>query len=143
MEIEAALVENRQSSRRERGHMAKTSVYISFDYDNDKLLKDFVIGQAKLPDSPFEIADHSIKEEVRGDWVANAETRIKKSEVVMVIVGPQTYRAQGVKKEVALARKHGKRVVQVIGYRDSDPTPVEDAGRLYRWNWENLRKILE
>ena len=29
-------------------------VFVSFDYDYDKTLKDFLIGQAKNPDSPFE-----------------------------------------------------------------------------------------
>ena len=32
-------------------------VFVSFDYDNDKSLKEFIIGQAKLPDSPFEASD--------------------------------------------------------------------------------------
>jgi len=42
--------------------MAKKRAFVSFDYDNDKVLKDFIIGQAKLPDSPFEVVDTSIKE---------------------------------------------------------------------------------
>ena len=27
--------------------------FISFDFDRDKTLKDFMVAQAKLPDSPF------------------------------------------------------------------------------------------
>ena len=34
-------------------------VFVSFDFDNDKKLKDFIIGQSKLPDSPFEVSDWS------------------------------------------------------------------------------------
>ena len=41
--------------------MTKKKVFVSFDFDNDKVLKDFLIGQAKLEDSPFEVADHSLK----------------------------------------------------------------------------------
>ena len=37
-------------------------VFVSFDFDNDKALKEFIIGQSKLPDSPFEVADWSMKE---------------------------------------------------------------------------------
>lgn len=40
--------------------VAKKRAFISFDYDNDETLKTFLIGQAKLPDSPFELADWSI-----------------------------------------------------------------------------------
>ena len=39
--------------------MANKRVFISFDFDNDKRLKDFIIGQSKLPDSPFEVIDHT------------------------------------------------------------------------------------
>lgn len=34
--------------------------FISFDYDHDARLKDLLIGQSKLPDSPFEVHDWSI-----------------------------------------------------------------------------------
>ena len=43
--------------------MAKKKVFVSFDFDNDKVLKEFIIGQSKLSDSPFEVSDHSLKEE--------------------------------------------------------------------------------
>lgn len=42
--------------------MAKKRVFISFDFDNDKALKEFMLGQSKLADSPFEIIDTSLKE---------------------------------------------------------------------------------
>lgn len=48
--------------------MAKTRVFISFDFDHDSDLRDLLAGQAKNPDSPFEIADWSVKEELTGDW---------------------------------------------------------------------------
>ena len=44
--------------------MAKKRVFISFDYDHDETLKTFLVGQAKLPDSPFDLADWSIKEAI-------------------------------------------------------------------------------
>lgn len=123
--------------------MPKTPVYVSFDYDNDRVLKEFVIGQSKLPGSPFEVVDHSIKESIRGDWVAEAARRIKRSSVVLVIVGKYTSRAQGVLKEVALARQNNIKVVQFIGYKDANPDPVPNAGRLYRWSWPNLEAVLK
>lgn len=39
--------------------MPKKRAFISFDFDNDKTCKDFIIGQSMLPDSPFEAADWS------------------------------------------------------------------------------------
>jgi hypothetical protein len=121
----------------------KTPIFVSFDFDNDRRLKDFIIQQARRPDSPFQVIDHSLKEAApEMSWEAKAYRAIGRARVVLVMVGPQTHRAPGVLKEIKMARDQGKKVVQIIGYRDGNYTPVKDAGQLYRWNWENLRKIL-
>lgn len=118
-------------------------VFVSFDFDNDKTLKDFLIGQSKLSDSPFDIIDWSMKEAApERSWEDKAETRIKKSDLVIVMVGPYTYRAPGVLKEVKMARDNNKPIVQIIGYKNGNYTPVPGAGRLYAWNWDNLKKIV-
>lgn len=123
--------------------MAKKKVFVSFDFDNDRVLKDFIIGQAKLPDSPFEVVDTSLKEAApMKTWEDKARASIKRSDIVVVMVGATTCRAPGVLKEVNMARQEGVRLVQVIGYRDTSPTPVPNAGTLYRWNWANLKTLL-
>ncbi len=122
--------------------MAKKA-FISFDFDNDKALKDLIAGQAKLPDSPFTMDDWSMKEAApQRDWKADAEARIKRSDVVIVMVGNNTHKAPGVLAEVDMARRNGVPIVQIIGSPVHTPPAVPNAGRLYRWNWENLKKIL-
>ena len=123
--------------------MSKTRVYVSFDFDNDEELKHLIVGQAKNEDSPFELADWSIKEEVSSNWKAEAEDRIKRSDVVLVVVGEKTHCAHGVLVEVELAKKHGKRIVQIKGRANSHPKPVPGAGVLHEWSWDNLRKYLK
>lgn len=121
----------------------KKRVFISFDFDNDKALKDFIIGQSRLTDSPFEVIDHSLKEAApERNWEAKARSAIVRAEIVMVMVGPKTHRAAGVLKEVQMARDLGKQIVQIIGYKDENYTAVPNAGRLYQWNWGNLKKLL-
>ena len=121
----------------------KSKVFVSFDFDNDRKLKDFIIGQAKLPDSPFEIIDHSLKEAApERSWEQKAHTAIAKSDIVIVMVGEKTHQAEGVLKEVRMARNLKKRIVQVIGYQNRNYTAVPGAGRLYSWNWENLKNLL-
>ena len=123
--------------------MAKKPAFISFDFDNDKVLKEFIIGQSKHDDSPFEVIDQSLKEAApEKDWVEKARRAIKRSEIVIVMVGEKTHKASGVLKEVAIAREEEKKIVQIIGYKDGDYTAVPNAGRLYSWNWENLKKLL-
>ena len=123
--------------------MAKKRVFVSFDFDNDKVLKDFIIGQSRLSDSPFEVTDQSLKESAPlSEWEKKARSAIKRSEIVLVMVGKNTYKASGVLKEVNIAREERIKIVQMIGYRDGDYTLVPNAGTLYRWNWENLKKLL-
>jgi len=86
--------------------MAKKRAFVSFDFD--KALKDFIVGQARLSDSPFEIADWSMKEAAPPrNWEREAEARINRSDSVIVMVGHYTHRAAGVLKEVAMARRNG------------------------------------
>jgi predicted GTPase len=123
--------------------MAKKRVFVSFDFDNDKKLKDFIVGQARLPDSPFDIVDTSLKEAApMKTWEEKARAAIKRSDLVLVMVGPNSHRAPGVLKEVGMAREEKKPVVQVIGYKDGDYTALPEAGKLYQWNWDNLKKLL-
>lgn len=123
--------------------MAKKRVFVSFDFDNDQTLKHFIVGQSRLADSPFDIVDISLTEAApEKTWEYKARTAIEKSEIVLVIVGPKTHRASGVLKEVKMARDAKIPIVQIIGYKDGDYTPVPDAGWLYTWNWDNLKKIL-
>lgn len=123
--------------------LTKKRVFVSFDFDNDRVLKDFILGQARLPDSPFDVLDHSLKEAApESDWTTKARAAIKRSELVLVMVGEQTHRAHGVLKEVAMARAEGVPIVQVIGYREGSYTAVPNAGRLYAWNWDNLKRLL-
>jgi Thoeris protein ThsB, TIR-like domain len=118
-------------------------VFVSYDYDQDKVLKDLLIGQAHNPQCPFEIIDGSLKEAApEAGWEKKAAVRMRKADLVVVLVGADTHRAPGVLKEVSLARKLGKRVVQLIGHKDGHHPRVKGGGVLYKWTWQNLEKIL-
>lgn len=124
--------------------MAKKKVFVSFDFDNDKALKDFIIGQAKNEDSPFEVSDYSLKEaKPDKDWLEHATAAIRRSDVFIVMLGPKTKYATGVRQEVAVAKELAKSRFQLIGYKDgSSDWAVIDGGRVYSWNWDNLKKLL-
>ena len=125
-------------------NMAKKKVFVSFDFDNDKTVKDFIVGQAKNPDSPFEISDHSLKEAApEKDWLARAQAAIARADVFIIMLGPKTKNASGVLKELKIANEKNKEKFQIIGYRDgTENWAVPGGGRVYRWNWENLKKLL-
>lgn len=119
-------------------------LFVSFDFDNDRVLRDFIIGQAKLPDSPFEVTDVSLKEAApQADWEAKARRAIAGADKFVIMLGSDTARASGVLKEVQMAIQLGKPRYQIIGYRDgSADWAVPGGGRVYRWDWDNLKNIL-
>jgi hypothetical protein len=91
------------------GYMAKTKLFVSFDFDNDKILRDFIIGQAKLADSPFEVSDYSLKEAaLEKNCEAKARAAISRADKFVVMLGSRTRTAPGVKKEVGWQRVLGK-----------------------------------
>lgn len=124
--------------------MAKKKVFVSFDFDHDKVLKDFIIGQSKLSDSPFEISDHSLKEaKPEKDWLDHASRAIARSDVVIFMLGSKTKNASGVLKELKIANEKGKNKFQIIGYKNgSSDWAIPGAGRTYKWDWQNLKKLL-
>lgn len=121
--------------------MAKR-VFISFDYDNDVDLKNGLVGQAKLPDSPFVIEDWSVKDASPG-WKADALARIKRSDLVIVICGEYMATATGVDEEIRLAREAGKDVILLSGRGEDSARPKEGSGKkLYKWTWDNLKALI-
>jgi hypothetical protein len=124
--------------------MAKTRIFVSFDFDNDKTLYEFIVGQARLPDSPFEIIDHSLKEAApERSWEIKAEAAIARADQFIVMLGSRTRFASGVRKEVAIAKRLAKPRFQIIGYRNgSRDWAVPDAGATYSWNWSTLKRLL-
>lgn len=125
--------------------MAKTRVYISFDYDNDDDLKTLLVGQAKNSDSPFEIADWSIKEPVTSNWVDTARKRIRAVDVVAVICGKKTDTATGVAAEVTIAQDEKIPYFLLAGRADGGnkkPTSAKASDSLYKWTWDNLKSLI-
>jgi len=123
--------------------MKRKKIFISFDFDQDRQLKELLIGQSRHPESPFEVLDHSLREAApEKDWEERARARIRLADEVIILLGPATHQAPGVLKEVKIARELGKKIVQVIGHKDGAHKRVPGGGVLYRWTWDNLKKIL-
>lgn len=125
--------------------MPKKRVFISFDYDHDETLKNFLVGQSKNPDSPFELADWSIKEAIDRNWKAKARTRIRAVDTVAVICGQHTNTATGVSAEVQIAQEEAVPYFLLKGYADKacvKPTAAKATDKLYNWTWDNLKTLI-
>jgi hypothetical protein len=125
--------------------MAQKRAFISFDYDYDLDLKTMLAGQAKHPDTPFDIADFSIKETVLLNWQGTARTRIKGCDTVIVICGQYTHLAAGVSAEVKIAQEEGIPYFLLWGRPDITcvkPTAALAGDLIYKWTWENLKNLI-
>jgi len=125
---------------------SKVKVFISFDYDHDVDLKNLLVGQAKNDDSPFEITDMSVKEELSGDWKEKVRTRIKKVDQVLVICGEHTDTASGVATEVKITQEEEKPYFLLWGRSDKTcvkPKNAKESDKIYKWTWDNLKNLLD
>jgi hypothetical protein len=120
-------------------------VFTSFDFDHDESLRTLLVGQARNPDSPFEIHDWSIKEPFKGDWKEKVRKRIGHIAQVAVICGEHTDTAAGVNVEVEIAKDVGKPYCFLAGYSDKTcklPRAARPSDKLYKWSWGNLKKLI-
>lgn len=125
--------------------MAKSKVFTSFDFDHDEDLRNLLVGQAKNSDSPFELADWSVKEPMTGDWKAKVRTRIKKTDQVVVICGQYTDKATGVSEELRIAQEEGIPYFLLWGRNGKTckkPKSVKFSDKIYKWTWDNLKALI-
>jgi len=130
---------------KEKRMASKKRAFISFDYDHDLDLKTMLVGQAKHDDTPFDIADFSIKEHLSGDWKGKARTKIKGCDVVVVMCGEHTNTAKGVAAELEIAQEEGVRYFLLWGRSGktcTKPTSAKSDDKMYEWTWDYLKKLI-
>ena len=123
----------------------KKRVFISFDYDHDEDAKIMLAGQAKLPDSPFDFTDASVKEHLTGDWKEKVGRRMDNVDVVVVLCGEHTDKAGGVDAELTIAQEKHKSYFHLAAYSDrtcTKPSSARFEDKLYKWTWDNLKKLI-
>ena len=126
--------------------MAIKRAFISFDFDHDEELRNALVGQAKNPDSPFAIANWSVKEPFTGNWKSKVRDRIRRTDLTIVICGRHTHTAKGVAVELSITREEYNPYFLLWGRPNFDCTKPEQAlgsDKIYKWTWENLRLLID
>jgi len=125
--------------------MAKARVFTSFDFDHDEDLRTMLVGQSKNPESPFELADWSVKETMTGDWKEKVRQRIKRVDQMVVICGEYTHSAAGVSAELRIAQEEKLPYFLLHGRRNktcTKPSSAKPADKIYNWTWDNLKQLI-
>ena len=108
-------------------------------------LKTLLVGQAKNSDTPFEIADYSVKETLTGDWRKKVKEKLKLVGVVIVICGEHTDSASGVSAELEITQELGKAYFLLSGRSGKTcvkPKAAKTSDKIYKWTWDNLKALI-
>lgn len=120
--------------------MAKTKVFISYDYQHDQDMKNNLIKESRRPDSPFSINDVSLNE-IIPEWQQKAREAIYDCDVFVVLLRENTHQATGVLREVQMAMQLNRKRFQ-LREKGHNPKPIDNAGEVVAWRWNNLNKWL-
>lgn len=125
--------------------MTMKRAFISFDFDHDEELRDALVGQAKNPDSPFQIADWSVRERFDSNWKQEVRNRIRRTDLTIVICGEHTHQARGVAAELTITREERKRYFLLRGRPHKvchKPVTALRSDQIHKWSWDNLKKLI-
>lgn len=117
-------------------------IFIAFAIE-DVRSRDFLVGQAKNDNSPFEFVDMSVKQPWETDWETKCRAKIKGCDGMIALISKHTPTATGELFEIKAAAE--EKVPTMLMYSSSDrPTlPSSLSGRLVNvWSWPNLKAFL-
>ena len=116
-------------------------MFISFHVEDEAQVS-LLRHQAKNSDK-LEFIDYSVKEPFDEKWKTQCTERIKQSSILVVMIGPDTYKREAVLWEINKAYELGKKVVGVRIYRDQyhqipQPLLVNHA-KIIEWDLEKIQ----
>lgn len=130
--------------------MAKKTIFISYDYDNDKHFKNLLVAWDKNDLFDFKFYDSSVDVSVNStdaNYIKQVITnRIKNSNQVLVIVGAETNKSGWVKWEINKAHELGKKLI-AVKTNSSNTSPDSIFGKGASWSmsftFEGIRNAIE
>ena len=122
--------------------MARLSIFVSFEFDKDKDLKNNFYEQAKR-NTQHRIHNCSLHETYPDEnWKNKARAAIRECDVVVVLIGQDTHNAQGVMVETNMASSFGKPIIQVRPRK----RPYQGLTHLKEpipWRWPTIKVKLD
>ena len=70
-------------------------------------------------------------------------SKIRRCDLVIVMVGEQTYACSGVKAEIQMAKEARVPVVGVQGYSNKNCPRPDGLDGYYNWTWDNIKNLVD
>lgn len=123
--------------------MAEPRAFVSFDFDHNGVQKILFCGQGKKDSpTPFTVHDWSSKSALaEAEWEKIIATKVKATNLMIVLVGKSMATATGVAKEIAMAKACNVPLfgVYVDGANTLSTLPAGLArNRTVAWTWPNV-----
>ena len=116
-------------------------IFLSFEFMRDAGRRDKFLDQAKV-NCDFAIIDNSLPSAQHDErWRREAKARIEASAVVIVLLGPDTFNAPGVKDELSLAGEVHCPVVQLMPQHRNYGL-VAKNGAICKYKWKAINRML-
>ena len=127
--------------------MSTPRAFISFDFDHNEKQKLYFIGQSKNSRTPFSVQDWSAKSAMpQSQWEQIVEDKIKRCNMVIVLVGRNMSSAIGVRKEVEMAARNNDPVFGVYvddaNYLSNLPIGLARS-RVVNWQWDKIAEKID
>jgi hypothetical protein len=121
----------------------RVEAFISFAAE-DAFARDLFVGQSKHPDTPWNIKDASLHEPFSSKWKTKTRPRITACDVLILLVGPTTHRANGALWEVNCATSEGVPTFGVwISTNNRGPVPpCIQSHEIIDWKWDEIGRLI-
>jgi hypothetical protein len=127
--------------------MADPRAFISFDFDHNEDQKRYFVGQARNSRTPFSIQDWSSKEALaESKWQEIITEKVKKCNLMIVLVGKSMGSASGVVKEIKMATDNNVPIfgVYVDGANSISTLPAGlSRSRVIPWTWDGIAEKID
>ena len=127
--------------------MADPRAFISFDIDHNSKEKVLFPGQAKNSKTPFNIEDWSVKKKFpESNWKAQVREKIKRSNMVIVLVGKYMASADGVDTEITISNEEDVPFFGVyVGGANTNSNLPKGLARNHTisWDWDKISNAVD
>jgi hypothetical protein len=117
-------------------------IFIAFAAE-DKTYRDFLVGHARNPKTPFDFYDFSVKVPYEEKWKTSCRTRVKGCDGVIALISKNTVNADGQLWEMKCALDEGIPTMLMWINDDRPVLPASLSGkRINIWSWNNLETFI-
>lgn len=115
-------------------------IFVAFAIEDERQ-RDFLKGQSLHPRAPYEFIDMSVKEAYTSEWQTKVQTRIRRSDGVIVLVSKNSINSAGQKWEIACAKTENKKIRGIWAYSD-DRTDIVGVATTV-WSDKNISDFID